>query len=271
MVEHARCDVALVRRQRLHRLAQVRSDDRLRTAELVERLAPQNAGASTLLRVPEPLHDELEIRRLDGAGLPLGGGLAVELAQQDATDLHLVEHRLEELLLDLDRRPVRELVVPLERADDSCPGGGPVEPLQSQIVAEDVRDEPGEYVELGEGVLPQREQNVDAEIRPRHDLGERRGEGGLRPGRRTSPRTGPARGRGRRRQRPRAPPGRRQGACPGGGGSLPSAAATARSRVPAASPAQESWTTTTASGASERRRRTTPARSTELLPTPSGP
>ena len=65
---------------------EVRADDRLRTAELVERRAPQDAASLALaLRVPEPLHDELEVRRLDAAGLPRCGGGRAGRARPSAT------------------------------------------------------------------------------------------------------------------------------------------------------------------------------------------
>ena len=66
VVEDPRGDVLLRRRQLGHRAFEVLLDDVLRATEALERLHA-TLGARRPLLVPEPLHDELEVRRLDPA------------------------------------------------------------------------------------------------------------------------------------------------------------------------------------------------------------
>ncbi len=65
MVEEPRGNVLLLGGELRHRAFEVLLDDVLGTAERVERLGAQGSRTRRPLLVPEALHDELEVRRLD--------------------------------------------------------------------------------------------------------------------------------------------------------------------------------------------------------------
>ena len=87
-----------------HRALEVGRDDLGCAAEALERGRPQRGGALLPLHLPEPFHHELEVRRLDPllACLLLHRPAAAETAA-DPPRRHLVENRLGERRLDLDR------------------------------------------------------------------------------------------------------------------------------------------------------------------------
>ena len=226
------------------------ADDGPRAADRAERRETQLARALLPLALPQPLEHELEIRRLDaGVGR------------------RLVEHRLDERVLRRERLPA-ELAVAGERAEDRGAPGLAVEPVEPQQVREQLGNPAGELVELGQRVVAQREQDVDAQAGPAQELRQRRAQrpfeavvedvllevveqqvqlaAAAGPRRRPCRRGRPSR-RGRRT--PRAP---------------------TRSGEPAGSSAHASCTTTGAP-LSSRSRRATPAPRSELLPTPLGP
>ena len=64
------------------------------------------------------------------------------------------------LVISLD-----QLVVGPDRLDDRRPGSARLEVLEAKVVAKHVGDPALEHVELGERVLADREQEVDAKIR----------------------------------------------------------------------------------------------------------
>ena len=100
--------------------------------------------------VPEPLEDELQVRRLDAsAALPDAG--------------NLVEHRFDERGLHLHRLP-GELVPARYRTDDRRARGSSIEMLEPQLVREDRRQSRLERVELGERILAERDQHVHARV-----------------------------------------------------------------------------------------------------------
>ena len=115
--------------------------------------------------MPEPLQDELEVRGLDPAGRrfvraqPAARGAEVDLARGS-----LVEHFLDERRLDLDRL-AGELVEALHGSHDRFSGGVAIEVVEPQVVREEVRNPALEAVELGECVVPQRDEDTDAKTR----------------------------------------------------------------------------------------------------------
>ena len=65
VVEEPGCDVLLVLGELRHRAFEMLFDDVLRTPETLERRSAQLAGARSALLLPDALHHELEVRRLD--------------------------------------------------------------------------------------------------------------------------------------------------------------------------------------------------------------
>src|SRR5207344_1130112 len=81
----------------------------------------------------------------------------------------LVEDLLHELRLDLD--PLRgDTVVRLDRADDGSVACRPVEMLEPKAIRKQVRDLRLEDVEHRERLFAKREQAVNSQPRPRHEL-----------------------------------------------------------------------------------------------------
>ena len=69
-----------------------------------------------------------------------------------------------------------QLAVALERAEDRGAAGVAVEPVEADEVREQLGDPAGELVELGQRVVPEREQDVHAQPGPAQQLGQRRAE-----------------------------------------------------------------------------------------------
>src|SRR5204863_4466348 len=132
VVEHRRGDVLLFRLQPAESPLEMRPDDRLRAAELVERRQAENGRSPLALDLPEPLQHELQVRRLDPLLVRLDAAAAratdVDLARGD-----LVEHCLDQLRLDANVL-TRELVVALDRADDRRARAAPVEVVEPEVV-----------------------------------------------------------------------------------------------------------------------------------------
>ena len=86
---------------------------------------------------------------------------------------NLIEHRLDELGLGAVRLLVRfELVEPLQRANDRGARGDTIEVVEPDVVREEVRDLALEKVELRQRVLADPEQDVHAQARLGHELGQ---------------------------------------------------------------------------------------------------
>ena len=167
-------------RQLAHGALEVLLDDALRAAQPLERLDPQDVRARRPLVLPEPLHDDLEVRRLDPRAVlaALDDSEAAE-RRLDRARPDLVEDSLDEKRLDGDGL-ARELGVPLDGADDRRAGRLAVEPVEPESVREEAGDPAGEAIELGERVLAQRDEHVHAERSSQHcrkRLGERAGPG----------------------------------------------------------------------------------------------
>ena len=167
VVEDARGLVALGRPERAQRPLEVLGDDPLGAAESRERREAERRRACRPLLLPEALHDELEVRRLDPPVGPFARDRAAALAAHvDPAALHLVEDGLDERGLDRHRRAA-ELAVALDRPHDRLAAAAPVEVLEPQV-----RDPRLERVELRERVLAQAEE----EVRPQAGLADRRRE-----------------------------------------------------------------------------------------------
>ena len=178
MAEEPAGDVLLLGRQLGQRTLQVLLDDVLCAAEPLEGLDPQHVGSRGSFLLPEPLEHELEVGRLDTAAR--GGALDRAQTAERRLDLpgaDLVQDPLDELGLCRHRLP-DELAVALERTDDRGSRSCSVEAVESKRVREQPGDAAGEAIELGEGVLTQRHEDVHAERSPEHSrkrLGERPG------------------------------------------------------------------------------------------------
>ena len=108
----------------------MRTDDRFGAAERNEGRCSQAVGSCGSLLLPDPLEDELEIRRLDPTRARLVRGQATSgRAEIDLAGRRLVEHCLDELRLDLDRS-ARELVEALHGPNDGLAGGPAIEMVE---------------------------------------------------------------------------------------------------------------------------------------------
>jgi hypothetical protein len=123
VLERAGGHVPLRRRQCAHRGVEVRADDALRVAELLQRREAHDRRAAARLLLPQPAEHELDVRRLH---LPRGPAdpAAGRVADLELAGLHLVQHRLDELRVDV-RRPGAGLHrgEVLERLDDRVAPG----------------------------------------------------------------------------------------------------------------------------------------------------
>ena len=140
-------------------------DDVLRASEPLERVRAEDVRAHRPLLVPDALHDELEVRRLNARAVVRGLDGA-EPAQRglDLARTDLVEDAPDEP--GLDRHcDAGELGVALDRAHDRGPRGLAVESIESKRVREEAGNATREAVELGERVLAQRDEDVDPERR----------------------------------------------------------------------------------------------------------
>ncbi len=140
--------------------------DRLRAAELAQSGETERRRTRGALRIPEPLHDELQEGRLDTCvtlrllDRPAPGQPDVELSRRG-----LVKHGLDEARLDRERlRRLDEVVPAVDGADDRPAAASAVELVEPQVVSEQVRDPPLERVEPRECILSGREQDVDANV-----------------------------------------------------------------------------------------------------------
>ncbi len=175
--------------------------DNRASQELLDRLVDDGSSVEgpddargTQLRVPQALHHELEVGRLDPVVGRCGGNRAdTRLRGGDAPDGDLIEHVFDERRLDRhpadlpaqlgsDACPADELVVAVERLRDRRAALLARQPIEPQAVFEQPRDQPFEEMKPGERVLAERDEEVRTQVavgdRPR----ELRGEGIVRPG-----------------------------------------------------------------------------------------
>ena len=164
MVEHPRRRVLLLPVELVEGVLDVIADDRLGAAQRAQRREPERVRPLFALGRPDPFHHELEIRRLDPPLAPAAvDGADARLPEFDAARRHLVEHRLDELRLDRHGFP-RELVPPRDGPEDRGPRGVAVEPVESELVCEHVRQRRLEDVQRTERVFAQRDQDVHARL-----------------------------------------------------------------------------------------------------------
>ena len=163
VVEEACRDVLLLRRQLGERPLQVLLDDVLCAAEPLERLHAQRCRSREPLLVPQALHHELEVGRLDARAVvdTLDRSEPSE-RRLDLPGSDLVQDPVDECGLGDDGDP-GELREPLDRALDRGPRSAPVQAIQPKRVGEQAGDSPREAVELRERVLAQRDEDVDPE------------------------------------------------------------------------------------------------------------
>ena len=117
---------------------------------------------------PQALHDELEEGGLDVLGpCRLGLGERVRRVRDQPAGRCSVDHRLDQIGLEPVRRLARrQATVPFgDRVLDRLARGRAVQVLDTDVVREEAGDPPLEAIELRPGVVADREQDVDAEVR----------------------------------------------------------------------------------------------------------
>jgi hypothetical protein len=131
--------VALLVGQLRHRIVEVRAHDRVGPAEAPQRLAAQPRRSSGDLLVPDPLHDELQVRGLDPVGARVGRAV---LADGHAPAADPLQDGVDELVLDLARHVAgrHAQTERLQRLHDRQARRPLVEEVEVQVVAVDVGD-----------------------------------------------------------------------------------------------------------------------------------
>src|SRR5215211_1901034 len=140
--EHARCRVLLRWRERGQRSLEVILDDPLRRSEAPECCDSKRRGAAFALHLPDPLEDELEVRRLDS----MGGAAVRHRAPPGPAWLEPAENRHAPRLA--------------------------VEMVEPERVGEERGDPALEDVQLRECVVADAEEDIDVEARARDELGQ---------------------------------------------------------------------------------------------------
>ena len=139
----------------------MRRDDWHRPSEIAKGGEPECPGACGGLDQPEPLHDQLEVRRLDASIAPN----AVHCSDGALGDRHpasrdLVEHCFDEGFLDVDHGLAGQRGVPFERLHDRGSSGRPIEVVNANRIGEDRRELSREPVEFGQSVVSERDENI---------------------------------------------------------------------------------------------------------------
>ena len=122
--------------------------------------------ATLLFRLPETLHHELEVRGLDlvFVSTPVDDAFP-RPAKVDAPGSYLVEDGLRQLGIDLDLKfGRRQLVEARDRSDDRSLAAGTIESVQPKAIGKQVGEHGFEVVQLGQRVLSDPDQDVDADI-----------------------------------------------------------------------------------------------------------
>ena len=151
------------------------SDDLRGPAELLERAQAQDIRARRALDLPQTLHDDLQVGRLDPR-TPAGGlgAAAATLGADQRACLNSREHGVDELGLDGDRRGLRrERSESLDRAEDRAPSRSDGQMVELEAVREHPRKLALEGVEAGERVVANRDEDVHRQLGSGHQLGER--------------------------------------------------------------------------------------------------
>ncbi len=115
----------------------------------------------------ETLHHELEVRGLDLVfARPSVDDAFPRPTEVDAPRSHLVEDGLRQLGLDLDLKVGRrKLVEALDGPDDRSLTAGTIESVQPEAIGKQIGEHAFESVQLGQRVLSDPDQDVDADIR----------------------------------------------------------------------------------------------------------
>ena len=230
---------------------------------------PQGRRSRCVLLVPQALHDELEIRRLDPRSVlraldrPEPAERRLDLAGTD-----LVEDALHEGGLD-DHRLAGQLGVAFGRPQHRCSRRVAVQAIEAQCVPEQARerDRRSGRASRASPLAGRRGRSRAARWRARREAPLRRTPARCRRrGRGSTPR--PGRGRGRRRART-VPPRARQRRTRSS--RAPTTSATASASAAFGSSLQLEKTTTSGSSGSARSERATAACRRDDLPTPLGP
>ena len=141
-------------------------DDPARATELRERLRAQDGRAASALLLPDPLHHQLEIRRLDPTSAPAAlDDPAAREPPFDPARRDLVDDRRHECRLGYHLRSADRLELG-QRFHDRGAGGIDVEVIEPEHVPEQPGHPSLEGVEIGERVVPDAEQDVHAQRRP---------------------------------------------------------------------------------------------------------
>ena len=108
-VVHRGRGVLLPGREIRHRMLEVVLDDLRGAAELGERLSPEQLRATFGLDLPQPAHDELQVRRLDPIVVSRGGDdTPAHRSELDPPGRNLVENSVDEGCFQVDPALRRE-------------------------------------------------------------------------------------------------------------------------------------------------------------------
>ena len=173
-MEEPRDELPLGLVETTERALEVLLDDPARATEVLrEGLRAQNIRAASALLLPDPLHHELEIRRLDPT--PPRTALDDPTAREPTFDparRDLVDDRRHERRLGHDVRAADRLELG-QWFHDRGAGGIDVKVIEAEHVPEQPGHPSLECVKIGERVIPDAEQDVHAQCRPSQDLRER--------------------------------------------------------------------------------------------------
>ena len=174
LAEHSGGDVPLCRLELLHGGIEVRADDRLGTSQPLQCVEPELRRTLGSLRLPQAHHHELQVGGLDLVPhRPTRDAALTRGSDDDLSGPHLCQYCVDQRRLDRQGVVRRVLgVVPIDRSDDRLARFSTGEVGQPVLVRIEVGDVGAEPIELAEGVLAER----DEEVRRRHGHGEAGGE-----------------------------------------------------------------------------------------------
>lgn len=154
-------------RQRAHRGLHVVAHDRRRAAQALQRREPQHPRPGLSLGLPEACHHELEVRWLNLRSTHGRGSRRHRVVAADELPQHLVRKPL----LELHRLGGDGVPVP-DRALDRLPSGVLAQPVEAEVIVEQVGDPALEAVEAGQGVVAQGDQEAHRHGAVRDEAGQ---------------------------------------------------------------------------------------------------